>query len=68
MIEEVVIAAERAARNPELFRIIRAQGEVRRVLTEWFPYRISFSQLKEILYVHAVLHAAQHDRRWRERL
>lgn len=68
LIDEVLAATDRAARNPDLFRIVRARGEVRRALTDRFPYRIFFSVISETLYVHAVLHGAQHDRRWRERL
>jgi len=68
LIDEMLVATDRAARNPDLFRIIRAKGEVRRVLPERFPYRIFFSVVGETIYIHAVLHGAQHDRRWRERL
>ena len=68
LIDEIVLAADRAARSPDLFRIIRAKDEIRRVLTERFPYRVFFSVVDEVLYVHAVLHGARHDRRWRERL
>lgn len=68
LIDEVLRGTERAAANPELFRIIRIDGEIRRVLTDRFPYRIFFSVVMDTLYIHAVLHGAQHDRRWRERL
>ena len=68
LIDEILRATDRAARNPDLFRIVRAQGEVRRVLTERFPYRIFFSVVEATLYVHAVLHGAQHDRRWHARM
>jgi plasmid stabilization system protein ParE len=68
LIEEILVATRRAAQQPELFRVVRANGEVRRVLTERFPYRIFFSVMEAALYVHAVLHGAQHDRRWQARL
>lgn len=68
LIDEILVATNRAACNPDLFRIIRAEGEVRRVLTERFPYRIFFSVVGQTLYVQAVIHGAQHDRRWRERM
>ncbi|MFN2508368.1 MAG: type II toxin-antitoxin system RelE/ParE family toxin [Chthoniobacterales bacterium] len=68
LINEILIATDRAAQNPDLFRVVRARGEVRRVLTERFPYRIFFSVIDETLYVHAVLHGAQHDRHWRSRV
>ncbi len=67
LVDEIVRAIRRAASDPELFRVVRRDGEIRRVLTERFPYRIFFSILEGQLYVHAVLHGAQHDRRWRQR-
>ncbi|HMG05831.1 MAG TPA: type II toxin-antitoxin system RelE/ParE family toxin [Chthoniobacterales bacterium] len=68
LINEILRATNRAQANPELFRIVRGDGPVRRALTERFPYRIFFSLVSDTLYVHAVLHGARHDRRWRERL
>jgi len=68
LIDEILAATRRAQENPELFRIVRRDGNVRRVLTKRFPYRIFFSVVDEILYIHAVLHGARHDRRWTERL
>jgi plasmid stabilization system protein ParE len=68
LVDEIVRALERAKANPNLFRVVRHDGEIRRVLTERFPYRIFFSVVAETLYVHAILHGAQHDRRWKERL
>ncbi|MFL6527823.1 MAG: type II toxin-antitoxin system RelE/ParE family toxin [Chthoniobacterales bacterium] len=68
LIDEVLAATDRAATNPDLFRVVYASGQVRRVLTDRFPYRIYFSVVGEALYVHAVLHGAQHNRRWRARV
>ena len=68
LIEEILSATRRAQDDPELFRIVHRDGNVRRVLTNRFPYRIFFSVVNEALYVHAVLHGARHDRRWLERL
>jgi plasmid stabilization system protein ParE len=68
LIDEVIAAARRAHENPELFRIVHRDGNVRRVLANRFPYRIFFSVIGETLYIHAILHAARHDRRWIERL
>ncbi len=34
LIDQILLATDRAARDPQLFRIVRAKGEVRRVLTE----------------------------------
>ena len=68
LIDEILTATDRAQENPELFRVVRREGNVRRVLTKRFPYRIFLSVVGETLYVHAVLHGARHDRRWTERL
>ena len=68
LIDEILRAIRRAASDPALFRIIRRDGEIRRVLTDRFPYKIFFSTAGERLYVHAILHGAQHDRRWRLRV
>jgi toxin ParE1/3/4 len=68
LIDEILAATRRAQENPELFRIVHRDANVRRVLTRRFPYRIFFSIVGETLYVHAVLHGARHDRRWTERL
>ena len=66
--DEILAATNRASKNPELFQIIHREGNVRRVLTNRFPYRIFFSVAGETFYIHAVLHGARHDRRWIERL
>jgi len=68
LIDEILTATHRAQENPKLFAIVRREGNVRRVLTKRFPYRIFFSVVGETLYVHAVLHGARHDRRWTKRL
>jgi toxin ParE1/3/4 len=68
LIDEILRATQRAEDDPELFRIVCRDGSIRRVLTNRFPYRIFFSVVGETLYVHAILHAARHDRRWTERL
>jgi toxin ParE1/3/4 len=68
LIDEILRALYRARDNPELFHVVRRGGDVRRILTNRFPYRIFFSVVGETLYVHAVLHGARHDRRWTERL
>ncbi len=68
LIDEILLATRRAQNDPELFRIVHRDGEVRRVLANRFPYKIYFSAVDETLYVHAVLHGARHDRRWTERL
>jgi plasmid stabilization system protein ParE len=49
LIDEIVSAAQRAAADPALFRIVRAEGEIRRVLTDRSPYRLFFSVVGETL-------------------
>jgi len=68
LIDEILAAVRRAQNNPDLFRIVHHDGNVRRVLANRFPYRVFFSVVRNTLYVHAVLHSARHDRRWIERL
>ena len=68
LIDDVLLAIGRAAGDPQLFRIVRREGEIRRVLTDRFPYRVYFSVVGSTIFVHAVLHGAQHDRRWQERV
>jgi toxin ParE1/3/4 len=67
LIDEIIEAVQRAQEAPELFRILRPRDGMRRVLAERFPYRVFFTVSDETLYVHAVLHGARHDRRWRKR-
>ena len=66
--DEIIRAIRRAQEAPDLFRILRPRDGMRRVLTERFPYRVFFTVIDDTLHVHAVLHAARHDRHWRERL
>jgi plasmid stabilization system protein ParE len=68
LIDEILDATGRAEKNLELFRVVYREGNIRRVLTDRFPYRIFFSVVDKTLYVHAVLHGARHDRHWTERL
>jgi plasmid stabilization system protein ParE len=68
LIDEILNATGRAEKNPELFRVVYREGNIRRVLTGRFPYRIFFSVADKTLYVHAVLHGARRNRRWTERL
>ncbi len=43
LIDEILAAVGRAHGNSELFRIVHHEGNVRRVLSNRFPYRIFFS-------------------------
>jgi toxin ParE1/3/4 len=65
---EVRAAIRRALENPLHYLRLRQRPEVRRVLARRFPYRIFFIVRDDAIVVFAVLHAARHDRHWRERL
>jgi toxin ParE1/3/4 len=67
LISEVRSAIGRALQNPESFTCVRRNPTVRRVLTRRFPYRIFFIVRTDAIVVFAVLHAAQHDRVWKQR-
>jgi toxin ParE1/3/4 len=65
---EVRAAIRRALEDPLLYLLLRERPEVRRILPRRFPYRIFFIVRDDAIVVFAVLHAARHDRHWRERL
>ncbi len=67
LISEVRSAIDRALQSPESFMRVRRHPEVRRVLTQRFPYRVFFIDRQDALVVFAVLHAARHDRVWKHR-
>ena len=67
-LREVDQAIARILENPLAFPVIRRRHEVRRVLTQRFPYRIFFSLKGDTLVVHAVLHGHRDDRHWKDRL
>jgi plasmid stabilization system protein ParE len=62
---EVESAIARAAENPFRYPCLRRKPEVRRVLTERFPYRIFFIRREDAIIVFRVLHSARHDREWK---
>jgi len=68
LIGEMSAAMARAVKNPQLHHRLRQQPEIRRVLARRFPYRIFFIVRTDAVVVFAVLHAARHDRHWRQRL
>jgi plasmid stabilization system protein ParE len=67
LISEVHSAIARAVKNSESFTCARRNPMVRRVLTRRFPYRIFFVVRPDAIVVFAVIHAAQHDRVWKQR-
>ena len=67
-VREVDRAIARVVENPLAFPVILRRHEVRRALTERFPFRIFFSLKNEAVVVHAVLHGHRDDRHWKDRL
>ena len=67
LISEVNSAIARALKNPESFTRVRRNPVVRRGLTRRFPYRVFFIARDDAIVVFAVLHAARHDRVWKNR-
>jgi plasmid stabilization system protein ParE len=65
---EVGVAIAKAAQNPFRFPCLRRKPEVRRVLTDRFPYRVFFIRRETSIVVFRVLHAARHDREWKSHL
>ncbi len=65
---DVQSSIHRALSDPEAFLRIRKNPEIRRILTRRFPYRVFFILRPDALIVFAVLHAARHDRIWRQRV
>lgn len=68
LVREIGAAIHRAVGNPNLHLLLRRNPEVRRILSKRFPYRIFFIVRDDAIIVFAVIHAARHDRHWRDRL
>jgi len=64
-LSEVESAIARAAKNPFRFPCLRRKPEVRRVLTERFPYHVFFVRRPDGIVEFRVLHGARHDREWK---
>ena len=67
LLSEVRSAITRALKHPESFTRVRRNPTVRRILTRRFPYRVFFIVRPDAIVVFAMLHAAQHDRVWKQR-
>jgi plasmid stabilization system protein ParE len=65
---EVDAAIALAAENPFRFPCFRRRPEVRRALTDRFPYRVFFIRREGSIVVFRVLHASRHDREWKSSL
>ncbi len=57
----------RLPENALLYRVRHRRLGVRWFYPPRFPYRIVYRVQGEVVVVLAVLHAAQHDRHWKER-
>jgi plasmid stabilization system protein ParE len=64
-IAEVEADIASASENPFRFPCLRRKPEVRRVLTNRFPYRVFFIRRDDAIVVFRVLHAARRDSEWR---
>ncbi|MGI9067835.1 MAG: type II toxin-antitoxin system RelE/ParE family toxin [Pyrinomonadaceae bacterium] len=54
--------------NPLAHRLRNRRRNVRWFLPPRFPYRIVYRVQGELIIIIAVLHAARHDRHWKERV
>ena len=65
---EVNASIRRVIENPLAFRRLRRRPEVRRAITNRFPYRIFFILRPDAIAVFCVLHGARHEREWKKNL
>ena len=65
---EVVDAIDVLLLNPLVHRLRHRRLGVRWCFPRTFPYRIVYCCAENVVTVVAVIHAARHDRHWRERL
>lgn len=65
---EVDAAIQRGLANPRQYARLRRRPDVRRILTDRFPYRIFFILRSDALIVFRVLHGARDDQAWKEHL
>ena len=59
---------EDVRKQPLLARIRDSRRSVRWVFPRRFPHRVIYRVEADVVLVIAVIHAAQHDRRWKERV
>jgi plasmid stabilization system protein ParE len=69
-VQEILAVLDALALNPLLSRRRHPRKNIRWRYTERFPYRVIYElcEQDESVVVAAVLHAARHDRHWRDRL
>lgn len=61
-------ALSRAEDNPKQFPVFFAAPEVRRILTDEFPYRIFFILEDAEIILLRILHSSRHDSHWRRHI
>jgi len=68
--EEVIQVLDALASNPLLNSRHHPRRNIRWRYPERFPYRVIYEVIEEekIVVVAAVLHAARHDRHWKQRI
>ena len=66
--EEVRAAISSLPGNPLLYRARHRLMQVRWLHPRRFPYRIIYRVNNDTVTIFAVLHAARHDRHWRQRI
>lgn len=54
--------------NPLFYQIRSRRKQVRWAGPHLFPYRIIFRVIRDTVVIYAVIHAARHNRHWRERV
>lgn len=62
---EVDNAIAAAASNPTHYPRLRRIPDVRRVMTNRFPYRIFFIRRQDDIVIFRILHSSRHDREWK---
>lgn len=65
---EIQVSIERALHAPLTHLRLREDPHVRRILVRRFPYRVVYIVRADAIVVFAVLHAAQHERHWNQRM
>ena len=67
-VEAIFHTVDALSGNPLLTSRRHRRRNIRWVFTDRFPYRIIYEVANDTVLIISVLHAARHDRHWRERL
>jgi len=66
-IQEVVAAIDALPAHPFIYRIRNKRLGARWAFPNHFPYRIVYCVREDFITIAAVIHAARHDRHWKDR-